>query len=66
MNSKFTRRELGVAVAAGAMAARAQTVAQPAGVDPAKEARDLNARNVETLTKFEIPISTEPAFQFKA
>jgi hypothetical protein len=66
MKPKFTRRELALAAATGAIAAHAQVTTQPGGVDPAKEARDLNARNVETLTKFEIPISTEPAFQFKA
>jgi hypothetical protein len=66
MKIKFTRRELAVMAAAGAVTAPAQTPPQSAGEDPAKAARDLNARNVETLTKFEIPISTEPAFQFKA
>jgi hypothetical protein len=63
MKSKFTRRELGLAAAAGAMAVHAQ---QPVQEDVTKAARDLNASNIEILTKFEIPISTEPAFQFKA
>jgi hypothetical protein len=66
MKRKFTRRDLAVMAAAGAATARAQTSAQSGGEDVAKAARDLNARNAETLTKFEIPISTEPAFQFKA
>jgi hypothetical protein len=66
MKRKFTRRELGIAVAgAGAVAVNAQP---PAGNDQAIErsARERNTRNAETLAKFEIPISTEPAFQFKA
>ena len=66
MKKKLTRRELALVAAAGAAAASAQTPAQPGGEDLLKAARDLNARNIETLTKFEIPISTEPAFQFKA
>jgi hypothetical protein len=67
MKRKFTRRELGIAVAgAGAVAVNAQPPA--AGNDQAIErsARERNTRNAETLAKFEIPISTEPAFQFKA
>jgi hypothetical protein len=67
MKRKFTRRELGAAIAAaGTLAANAQT---PAGSnDQAMEssARERNAQNAETLAKFELPISTEPAFQFKA
>lgn len=63
MKRKFTRRELALAAAAGAITARAQ---QSVAEDPVAAARDLNARNIDTLAKFEIPISTEPAFQFKA
>ena len=63
MKRKFTRRELGLAAAAGAMAVHGQ---QPVQEDLMKAGRDLNASNIQTLTKFEIPISTEPAFQFKA
>ena len=66
MKRKFTRRELAVIAAAGAATASAQTPAQSGGEDLAKAAHDLNALNAETLAKFEIPISTEPAFQFKA
>jgi len=66
MKHKFTRRELAAIAATGAVTAQAQTSGQSGGEDLEKAARDLNARNVETLTKFEIPISTEPAFQFKA
>jgi hypothetical protein len=66
MKREFTRRELALTAAAGAVTARAQAPGQTGGDDLEKAARDLNARNAETLTKFEIPISTEPAFQFKA
>jgi hypothetical protein len=66
MKRQLTRRELALMAAAGAATASAQTPAQSGGEDLAKAARDLNARNIESLTKFEIPISTEPAFQFKA
>jgi hypothetical protein len=67
----LTRREL----AAAAMAAVAvpsvesQTPQPPADLaktDMAKVVHDANQRNSEALTKFEIPIATEPAFQFKA
>jgi hypothetical protein len=66
MKRKFNRRELAVLAAAGAVTAQAQGPGRPGGEDLEKAARDLNARDIETLTKFEIPISTEPAFQFKA
>jgi hypothetical protein len=66
MKRKFNRRELAVLAAAGAVTAQAQGPGRPGSEDLEKAARDLNARDIETLTKFEIPISTEPAFQFKA
>jgi len=66
MKRKFNRRELAVLAAAGAATAQAQGPGRPGSEDLEKAARDLNARDIETLTKFEIPISTEPAFQFKA
>jgi hypothetical protein len=53
-----------VAASASALAARAQQPAPEA--DATKAARDANQRNSETLAKFEVPMSTEPAFQFKA
>lgn len=62
MTRNLTRRELAIIAAAGAITASAQS----GGEDLIKAARDANASNAETLTKFEIPISTEPAFQFKA
>lgn len=59
-----------VAAAAGsAVAANAlgQSPAPAAAThDFAKEARDNLQRNADTLSKFEIPVSTEPAFRFQA
>jgi hypothetical protein len=59
---KLNRREL---IAAAALASRTQPCpAQEA--DPIQAARDANRGRSETLAKFEVPMSTEPAFQFKA
>jgi hypothetical protein len=43
----------------------AQTIPAPAP-DPDKQAHDDLQRNADTLAKLSIPMSTEPAFQFKA
>ncbi len=64
---KLTRRELGSAAVAtvATAAANAQSPAQAdAGI--AQFVHDANRRNAEALAKFEIPIDTEPAFQFRA
>jgi hypothetical protein len=61
---KLNRRQLITAASASALAARAQQPAPEA--DLTKAAHDANQRNSETLAKFEVPMSTEPAFQFKA
>ena len=58
----FTRRALGAAMLAPA--ALAQTPAAPE--DELKAARDRIKAYGETLARVEIPMSTEPAFQFKA
>ena len=65
---KLTRRELAITAAgAAAIAVQAESAAQTApGDDLIKTVRATNARNSETLAKFEIPMATEPAFQFKA
>ena len=62
---KLNRRQLMKAAAtAPALAARAQ---QPAPEDdPSRAAHDANSRDSETLAKFQVPMATEPAFQFKA
>lgn len=66
MNRKTTRRELAALAAASltAAAAIAQTPAAPQDFD--KAALDSHRGNSETLAKFDIPMSLEPAFQFRA
>ena len=66
---KLTRRDLVAAAAGAVLAAKAQ--AQPAGVpdgerDFSKEARDAAQRNADAVAKLQVPMATEPAFQFKA
>jgi hypothetical protein len=65
---KLTRRQLVIAAAAGSAALKAS--AQPAlqtATDRAPQAATERVRqNADTLAKFAIPITTEPAFQFKA
>jgi CHASE2 domain-containing sensor protein len=74
MNPKITRRQLAAVInvaAAGAAAisldvvkAAAQTPA--AGQDLGNAARESHRRNSATLAQFEIQMSLEPAFLFKA
>jgi len=63
---KLSRRSM--LALAGAGAALAQTPAAPpaAATDPLEKAREENRHSAESLAKFEIPMSTEPAFIFKA
>lgn len=63
--NKLSRREivLGAAGAALPMPANAQ---EPAATDLTRAAREANQRNSEALSKMDLPIATEPAFQFKA
>jgi hypothetical protein len=67
MNEKITRRQLaGVAAAsltAGLLDVE-QAVAQVPDFDSA--ARESHKQNSDALAKFDIPMSLEPAFQFKA
>jgi hypothetical protein len=58
---KLTRRQLVITAAAGAAAVKAS--AQSAS---SATAADKVRQNADTLAKFTIPITTEPAFQFKA
>jgi hypothetical protein len=62
---EMTRRELGMAAVGLAVGTDAEAQA-PAAPDPAQAVRDGNKRNSDALTKFEIPIATEPAFRFEA
>ncbi len=62
---KVTRRQLASALAAGMAAA--QTEAQPAGNPDAElqKARDQVKANIARLAAETVPMTTEPAFQFK-
>ena len=68
---KLSRR--GILALAGVGAAMAPAIAQnpapqpppDAKPDPLAVARDENRRSAETLAKFAVPMSTEPAFIFR-
>jgi hypothetical protein len=62
----LTRRELAAAAMAAVTAPSAESQTPSPSGDLSKVIHDANQRNSETLAKFEIPIATEPAFQFKA
>jgi hypothetical protein len=63
---KITRRGLmAVSITAGAGAAVASSQTAPAQTDLAKATREQNQRAGDMLAKFDIPLATEPAFQFK-
>jgi hypothetical protein len=63
---KLTRRELAAVVSATAMA-KAQTEQQAAGpAEQLQTARDRLKANGEILADQQVPMATEPAFQFKA
>jgi hypothetical protein len=69
---KITRRAMAAALAS--VGAQAQTPARPApAVEPVpaadadlQSAREQVRANITALSQFEVPMSTEPAFQFKA
>jgi hypothetical protein len=58
---QLTRREL-----ATALLAAAPMPAQTTSEDLVKAARDRLKSNVDALAAVEVPMETEPAFQFKA
>jgi hypothetical protein len=70
MSDKITRRQLaGVAAGSAAVslvAARLIGQAPVAAQDWYNAARESHRENAEALAKFEIQMSLEPAFQFKA
>jgi len=79
MNSKITRRQLAAVINAATAgsaaisldAVKAIAQAPPGGQDLDgvvldRAARESHRRNSTTLAQFEIPMSLEPAFQFKA
>ena len=63
---KLTRRQLAAAVSGAAIAsAAAQTSQQPAPADELQTARERLKANVDALSQHDLPMATEPAFQFK-
>ena len=64
---KLTRRQLGVILAPAAALAQSSAPPQPANPDrELQAARDRLKTNGETLGRQQLPMATEPAFQFKA
>jgi hypothetical protein len=64
MRTKFSRRQLAVSLVAAAPAL-AQNPAPATLTDPLAKAREVLQKNGEILSKFEIPLSTQPSFIFK-
>jgi len=67
MNAKITRRRLAAAALGSAAVVRvtgAQATVPPEDINGA--AKQQVRKHSETLAKFDLPMSTEPAFQFKA
>jgi hypothetical protein len=70
MTGKISRRQL-AGVAAGSAVVSLKVVkalaqAPVTGQDVEKAARESHQENSAALARFEIPMSLEPAFQFKA
>ena len=68
---KLTRRELAIIAATSLTSLAtagliAQTSPPAADADLYKAALESNRQDAAVLAQFEIPMSTEPAFQFKA
>jgi hypothetical protein len=65
---KVTRRKLAAALAGSAAVAAAQALPQAveSNDELLKAARERIRNNGELLARQEVPMSTEPAFQFKA
>lgn len=70
MTGKISRRQLAGVAAGSALfslkAVKALAQAPVTGQDLEKTARDSRRENSAALARFEIPMSLEPAFQFKA
>jgi len=67
MNGKITRRRLAAAALGSGVALRAADAQNPAPPSDLNAAAKEQVRTYsETLAKFDLPMSTEPAFQFKA
>lgn len=61
---KLSRRELAVAAAGVALVTRAAAQTPDTAIDQAKAAQEATRLAAEALSKFEIPMATEPAFRF--
>ena len=66
MKTRLTRRQLAGALASAASLAQAPQPPAQTPDDLLRAARDRNRANGEELAKLEVPMPTEPAFQFKA
>jgi hypothetical protein len=63
---KFTRREWAAALASATALAQQPAPQPPTPEAELQAARDQVAANVMVLRGIEVPMTTEPAFQFKA
>jgi|PlaIllAssembly_1097288.scaffolds.fasta_scaffold199960_2 hypothetical protein len=71
MDGKITRRKLlrgssAAALCAGAIDAQTAAAVPQTAEEELKLAQKRTKGNVERLAKFPLPMSTEPAFQFRA
>jgi hypothetical protein len=66
MNMQLTRRQLATALTAAAALAQTPSGPPAAPEDELKAARDRLKANGAALARQEVPMATEPAFQFKA
>jgi hypothetical protein len=62
---KLTRRQLAVIATLATTVVVAQTPPAP-GTDLDKAARESHLQNSAVLARFAVPMSLEPAFEFKA
>ena len=68
MSQKLTRRQLAgaLAIAVPALAQQPAATTPPTAAQDLESARERNRNLAKELAAFSIPMSTEPAFQFKA
>ena len=69
MGMKITRRKLALVALGSASAVRAERSQAAAAAQPEDHnavAKEQLHKDAEALAKFNVPVSTEPAFQFKA
>jgi hypothetical protein len=69
MSTKLTRRQLGVALSTSAVLLAQTSPPAPIPSNPDEElkaVKDALQQSSEQLSKFDLPMSTEPAVHFKA